>query len=96
MSDKILEFSPPDADAPGYLLRQRNALELYEEVQQNPSPAVMDALVEFLAQYVSHPEKMDDRKEVLYSASENQIKSLISAIVGGGENPTSPEETGKN
>ena len=84
-----LVFDPPGADAPGYLKRQRKALELYEGSQKNPSPAVTDALVDFLAQYVSEPKDHEERKDALYEASENQITELIEAIVGGGEeNPT--------
>jgi len=86
----VLKFDPPGIDAPGYLRRQRHILELYSEFKDNLSPGAIDGLVEIFLGYVTEPEDRDEAREALLDASEAQIRSLMVAITGGGdeENPT--------
>ena len=87
-----LVFAPPDADAPGYLKRQRQALELFDSYKNDPSVDSVDQLVEFLLPFVTEPKTPAKAREALWEASQNQIKQLIGVVVGGSEegeeNPT--------
>jgi len=87
-----LVFAPPDADAPGYLKRQRLALELFDGYKNDPSVEMVDRLVEFLLPFVTEPKTKAKAEEALWDASQNQIQQMISVVVGGGkeseENPT--------
>ena len=86
-----LVFAPPDADAPGYLKRQRQALELFDEYKGNPTVDSVDKLVDFLLPFVTEPKTPAKAREALWDASQNQIQQLIGVVVGGEkgeENPT--------
>ena len=87
-----LVFAPPDADAPGYLKRQRQALELFDGYKNDPSVDTVDRLVDFLLPFVTEPKTKARAREALWDASQNQIKQLIGVVVGGDEegeeNPT--------
>ena len=88
-----LVFAPPDADAPGYLKRQRQALELFDEYKESPTVDSVDKLVGFLLPFVTEPKTKAKAQEALWDASQNQIQELIGVVVGGGddeseENPT--------
>lgn len=85
--NKII-FSPPSKSAPGFLKRVRRALELKEQYEQSPTPKLLDMLVQFLADYVTEPVELSERKEALMDASEEQIMNLLMALTGGGANPT--------
>ena len=83
-----LEFSIPGPDAPGFLRRQRKALEFAEEFAQGTvTPGTVDALVEFLVEYVTKPANKDEAKEALWDASEDQFNMLLGALTGQGEVP---------
>ena len=87
-----LVFSPPDPDAPGYLKRQRLALELFDSYKGNPSVDTVDKLVDFLLPFVIEPKTKTKAREALWDASQNQIQQMITVVVGGSdegeENPT--------
>ena len=87
-----LVFVPPDADAPGYLKRQRQALELFDSYKNDPSVDSVDKLVDFLLPFVTEPKTKAKAEEALWDASQNQIQQMIGVVVGGGdeseENPT--------
>ena len=78
-----LVFEVPGPDAAGYLRRQRRVLEFRRA--EKDAPESIDALVEFLADYVSVPEDREEAKEALMEASENQIDELLEAISGTGK-----------
>ena len=80
-----LVFAPPDADAPGYLKRQRQALELFDEYKESPTVDSVDKLVDFLLPFVTEPKTKAKAQEALWDASQNQIQQLIGVVVGGGE-----------
>ena len=81
-----IEFTLPGPDAPGFLRRQRKALEFAEEFSRGTvSPGTVDALVEFLVEYVTAPVSRDDAIEALWDASEEQFNELLSALTGQGQ-----------
>lgn len=85
-----IEFQLPGKDTPGYLRRMRDALEYAKMLQDNPSPATIDALVEFLLPYVIEPDDRTQARDALWDATQEQFDELLGAIVGKGasENPT--------
>lgn len=86
----VLKFEIPGPDAPGFLRRQRQALEFSQKLTGNPSPETLDSMVEFLAQFVTEPEEHDAKIDALWEASENQFMQLLNALRGetDDENPT--------
>jgi len=89
-----IKFELPGKETPGYLRRMKNALEYAKMLQDNPSPATIDALVEFLLPYVIEPEDRKEARNALWDATQEQFDSLLGAIVGksDSENPTPPKE----
>lgn len=93
MSDKItLRFEVPGKDAPGFLKRQRQALEFRQKLQGDVKPESLDEMVEYLAQYVTEPEDAQAKRDVLWMASEAEFMALLNAVTGNtesaDENPT--------
>ena len=88
-----LVFAPPNPDAPGYLKRQRQALELFDGYKNDPSVDTVDTLVDFLLPFVTEPKTPAKAREALWEASENQIKQLIGVVVGGGEEESEENPT---
>lgn len=89
MSEIEIEFLPPDADEPGYLLREKTRLEYLAEFNRGASPEVVEKMVNFLLPYVEKPEDRKEAREALWQMSNNQFKQLLEVISGGGaENPT--------
>lgn len=89
---KIL-FEPPLKNEPGYLRRQRTALEFKARADRGEqTPEMIDHLVEFLLVYVKEPENRTEARNALLDASEEQFYQLLD-LVGGGDaqsaaNPT--------
>jgi hypothetical protein len=91
MTEKTeLHFEVPGRDAPGFLRRSRKALEFSQSLSENPAPEDLDKMVEFLVQYVTKPEKHEDKLDALWDASQEDFEMLLSAITGDveTENPT--------
>lgn len=89
--DKInLHFEVPGSDAPGFLRRQRKALEFSQSLSDNPTPEDLDKMVEFLAGFVTEPKKHEAKIEALWEASQDEFEALLKAITGEleAENPT--------
>ena len=89
-----LVFSPPDEHAPGFLRRQKKALTFIKAFNvEDPTPDMIDDMVEFLADYVTEPTDRDEAIDLLWDASQDQIMTLMRAIGGsdkeeGDANPT--------
>lgn len=87
-----LVFNPPDAQAPGFLKRQKKALQFMRAFNvDNPTPEMIDQMVEFLLDYVSEPIERDEARDLLWDASQDQIMTLMRAV-GGGESDENPTE----
>lgn len=84
-----LVFAVPGAEEPGYLLRQRKALSFAQDFEGNPTPELIDRLVDFLVDFVEKPEDRENAKEALWQASEVQIMELLAAVSDQGQ--VSPE-----
>lgn len=81
-----MKFSVPGPDAPGFLRRQRTALEFtIDFATGKASPETLDKLVHFLSQFVTEPKGRDKAKEALWDASETEFMELLSAITGAQE-----------
>jgi len=84
-----LTFTLPGRETPGYLRRMRQAIRFQELMTATPSIETVDAIVEFLLNYVDEPKDKDEARELLLDASEQQFMDLLSAITGDkDENPT--------
>ncbi len=80
-------FNLPSKSAPGFAKRQRRVLELQKE-KENPSPELVDKLVEFLADYVQ-AETHEQAVAMMWEASEEQWNEMLEAL-GGGQSQIPP------
>ena len=82
-----LEFSIPTKDTPGFLRRQKKALEFSKAFSEKQvTPEVLDELVNFLADFVIKPADKEQAKELLWDATEAQLIDLINSINGTNDN----------
>lgn len=87
-----LVFTPPDENTPGYLRRQKQALEFMQSLQGDPTPKTIDNMVEFLVQFVTEPKDKDEARNALWDASQAQFDALLKSVLGQGENAENPTE----
>lgn len=80
-----LHFTLPGRETPGYLRRMREALRFQEMLNANPSVEAMDAMVDFLLNYVDEPKDKAQARELLLDASEQQFMELLGAVTGEAE-----------
>lgn len=97
MEDKLdrlveLTFIIPDKNAPGFLSRQRKALGFSAALKQDPTPETLDALVEFLADYVVG--EKDASVEQLWAATQAEFEQLLELITGQADEAVDPEAEG--
>ena len=85
-------FEKPDSDAPGFLRRQRQALEFKRELE-NAGPDTLDKMVEFLLAFVTEPEDRDEARDALWDASERQFNQLLDVVTGRAETDPLAAET---
>lgn len=86
-----LTFEVPDENAPGYLKRQRRALDFAKRASADDvGPEMMDEMVEFLADFVTEPSDRKTAIDYLWDASKVKIDELLDAIVGKGDEPDPP------
>ena len=91
MTDLVFEL--PNKSTPGYLKRQRKALVFYKALTGDPEPETVDEIVEFLVDFVTEPAEIEEAKEALRDASEDQFQLLFNAVLGRTDtegNPTKP------
>ncbi len=79
-----LRFRAPGKDAPGYLRRQRQALEFSEKLKQteNISAQTIDDLVAFFLPFVTRPANRDEAREALFDMSQTQFEDMLSELTG--------------
>lgn len=86
-----IKIALPGKDKPGYLRRQRKALQFSQAFEaKQVSPELLDGLVEFLVDFVVEPADRDQAKELLWDASEEQFTEVLNAISGSGESSVNP------
>ena len=81
-----LVFTPPDRNAPGFLRRNIQALELQKRLQREQSPDALMDMARFLAQFVQ-ADDTDDALDLLLDASQADFEAMVAAIGGGGADP---------
>lgn len=79
-ASSALVFDIPEAGAPGFLRRQRQALKYREELRSNPSVATMDQMVEFMLGFVAEPEDREQARELLLDLSREGYERVLQAI----------------
>lgn len=79
-----LRFRAPGKDAPGYLRRQRQALEFSEKLKQteNISAQTIDDLVAFFLPFVTVPTSRDEAREALFDMSQAQFEDMLNELTG--------------
>jgi len=88
-----LVFEPPSKETPGYLRRQRKAIEFMAKLQTlatDPAPDVVDDMVDFLLPWITVPEDRDEARDMLWDASERDFWDLFNAVQGGTEKNSLP------
>lgn len=87
-----LVFTPPDENTPGYLRRQKQALEFMQSLKGDPTPKTIDNMVEFLVEFVTEPKDKDEARNALWDASQAQFDALLKSVLGQGEDAENPTE----
>lgn len=82
-----LEFDLPTKETPGFLRRQRAALEFQARTRAGMTPDLVDEMVQFLVPYVSVPESREEAAEALWDASQEQFDTLFNALTGQESDP---------
>lgn len=86
-----IKFNAPGPDTPGFLKRQRQALEFKRQMQGDIGPEMVDTMVAYLLPYVSEPVDRDQAREALMDATQTQFMEMLGAIGGGGSAPLASE-----
>lgn len=75
-----LRFEIPDADAPGFLYRQREAMRYREALRLSPSVEAMDQMIGFLLTFVAEPADRGQARALLLDLSRNDYLDLLQAV----------------
>lgn len=75
-------FDLPDENSPGFLRRQRKALEFKGLLEKDPTSEVIDSLADYLKDFVVKPEDDKAKIEALLDASKAQFEQLLNALAG--------------
>lgn len=87
-----IEFRIPPKDAPGFYYRQKRVLELKKGKLEDPSVETLDALVDFLADYVV-ADTHDLAVELMRQASEAQWDIALDALGGKASSTVPPQSS---
>ena len=79
-----VHFHIPDANAPGFLRRQRDALRFAETLKDkdNITSATIDAMADFLLPYITSPNDREAARNALLDMSQAQFEAMLNAITG--------------
>ena len=91
----IVEISPPQKTDKGYLRRTRTFLELQVAFSQDPSPELIDKMVENILPFVSVPVDRGEAFDVLLDASEGEFNEIMEAINGKSDSDPTEESQPK-
>ena len=78
-----LKFVIPDADAPGFLRRQRKLMEFINCLDD--SPEKWSRLVDLLLLYVESPKDSKAAEEAIWELSQNEYEKVLKQISNQGE-----------
>ena len=88
MQDQKLILRIPDAKAPGFLRRQRRALEFKEQIDAGQfSVALLDDIIAFLLDYVVEPTDRNAARDLLLDASQDDFAAFLASVTGAKETP---------
>jgi len=90
-------FDLPDAKAPGFLRRQRRALEFMRKlnaVDTAPDETVVDDLVAFVSDFVTEPEDREVVADHIWDMSQDQFMEVLSNIAGADVKDKVPQANG--
>ena len=93
-----LEIDVPGRNEPGFLRRQDTLIKFmhkFDSMQADKTydPDLVGSMVDFIVQFVSVPENVEEAKEVLWELTEAQFEYVMAALQGLGQDvvpPTSP------
>lgn len=92
-----LVFTPPGRNAPGFLRRQRDALQFQRTIQSGDfGPELVDQMIALLLPFVEQPTDRAEAAELLLDASEEHFDVMLKAVQGVSPNPTPPAPTPAN
>lgn len=81
MAQQKIVVNIPGKDAPGYLLRQKQALKFRAAIgAEHPSPEAYDELVKFLLDFVVEPKGREEALSALWNATEAQIDEILEKV----------------
>ena len=73
----------PTRETPGYLRRQKRALEFSEKLKENQNNAsIIDEMIEFILPLVKTPEDRTEAREALWDISESKFEEILMALTG--------------
>lgn len=75
-----LVFDIPEAAAPGFLRRQRDAIRYREALRNEPELQDMDNMIDFLLTFVAEPADRAAARELLLDLSRMEYMQLFGAI----------------
>lgn len=83
-----LEFEVPGRQDPGFLIRQRRAMEFASKFnEESRDPTVLDEMVDFLADFVTVPAEREQAIDALWNASQEQFEGMLEALTGANDRP---------
>lgn len=86
-------FEPPDKDSPGFLKRMKRAISFQDAIKNNQlSEAVVDNMIDFLADFIKEPADKEEAKAYLLDASQAQFEDMLKAL----NNTEQENDTKKN
>ncbi len=88
-----MNIALPTKDTPGYLRRQKQALQIKQEIEKvGMTPESIDKLLELFLPFVSEPVDRNLAREELLDMSQAQYQEALDKITGNKkENPTKAE-----
>jgi len=76
-----LVFDIPSPEAPGFLRRQREAMQHVAALKSRASIKTLDELVTFLLRFVSAPADREQARELLLDLSRADYNALLQAVL---------------
>lgn len=91
MTELLFKF--PSISDRGYLRRQKLALALHRDLQENQDPESIDRLVDFLVPFVSEPSDPEAAREAVWDIGLEQLTEIMTKYA---ESQTPPKSSGKS
>ena len=76
-----LVFAIPGSDEPGFIRRQRTAMQLTGAFKAGGGVQAMDDMINFLLTFVAEPQDREQARELLYDLSRDDYNGLLQAVL---------------